>query len=605
MGSDDDNNKELGLMTRVAQEFRDVAASMSDSVLQACRADAVLFSFETGQSARRAILSYGLCADDALTQPLEQFCLGKHADGRAYEPGGVHLHQRQDGTEFVFVLVPLREREQTFGAMALAISRRNWAEQSVFAACAQVARLVSMNLRSALLRTQLEDDLAELNHRTRLLQRLSEIDPLTEVENKASFETHARARLTRGRAPAALLVIDLDHFKEVNDIYGHPFGDSYLKTVAQALRDSLPRRSVIGRIGGDEFAALIGLPEAGPQAIAEVLAGMRTRVQRDVAALGKTDLGQLSIGVSLFPEHGADFSDLFALADSALYQSKEAGRNTTTLHGYAPDSDAAAARLATARRGDFASVTAEFQPIVDLTTGACVGLEALARPIGASQSCVTEGLAWMFRDHLIAPRLTRHILRRALQDIAGLPHGLRPDLWLNLTKFDILDASFVTDVQAELDRCGLEWSRLVAEVHEDVILGDRHGQVFSTLQEIRRRGGRIALDDFGTGYAGLTHLRDWPVDIIKLDQSFNKAVAQDAHAQVVIKALMMITRSRRIEIVAEGLETEAQVAAITALGCRYGQGYAFDAALPAARLPERLQLYRTAAEPPGEHPALV
>lgn len=584
-------------MVLAPQEFRDIADGMSDSVLDACRANAVLFSFETPDANRRFTFGYGAQSDAKLMQSLEDFCFKKSNAGLAYEPGGLSLHTCDSGSSFVLVLIPLRAEGHSYGAMALAISRENWAEQRAFAACSQVAHLVSMNLRSAQIRAKLEADLKVLSQHTRQLQRQSEIDSLTEVENKASFESHARSRLTDSGQPAALVVIDLDYFKEVNDVYGHQFGDTYLQTIARAVCGSLPKGTLVGRIGGDEFAALIDLPTNAQNSISDLMQGLRAAVQRDVSLLGKSELGQMSIGVSLYPEHARDYSTLFALADSALYRSKDRARNVTTIHGHALD---CGNQQAPWRNGgcvhDLKQITPHFQPIIEFETGICSGVEALARSRGRSEGAVTKAVAWMFRDHKVAPRLTRHILSRSLRSLAALPSRLTPDLWFNLTKFDLLDADFVPNLQTLLDCYGFGWDRIVAEVHEDVILGDRGGQMFQSLQDMRRRGGRVALDDFGSGYAGLKHMRDWPVDIIKIDQSFIRNIEHDAHAKVVVEALMMITRSRGIDVVAEGLETNAQVAAINDLGCKYGQGFVFDAALPAADLPDKLVGYGPAAQ---------
>ena len=264
----------------------------------------------------------------------------------------------------------------------------------------------------------------------------------------------------------------------------------------------------------------------------------------------------------------------------------------TTIHGADQPSPADGEGLPIPGRvDDLSQVTARYQPIVDLTSGICTGVEALARPSNQDAQSVTKGLAWMFRDHKLAPRLTRHILDTALYSLARLPAPLAPDLWINLTKFDLLDVEFVFDFQTLLDHFDMPWTRIVVEVHEDVMLADRNGQTFHSLQEMRRRGARVALDDFGSGYAGLKHMRDWPIDIIKIDQSFVRDIDQDDHARVVVEALMMITQARGIEVVAEGLETQTQVASVKTLKCRYGQGFVFDPALADFDLARRLPDY--------------
>lgn len=580
-----------------SQDFRTIADAMAASVLDACRAHAIVFSFETGQSGRRCVLGYRAAPHDELLAALETFSREKAGHRLAFEPGGIRLHHPTGGGEHIFVILPLDADAHGYGTLALAISRSNWSEQRAFAACAQVARLVSMNLSAAHTRSKLEHDLEMLSRRTEKLQRQSEIDPLTGLENKASFEARAAARLAQSGRAEALIVFDLDFFKEVNDIYGHLFGDSYLRTIARAIRSALPTTALVGRVGGDEFAALIALPEYGESYLKGLITRLRSTVQRNIALLGKPDLGQLSIGCAVFPEQAREFKTLFGLADSALYRSKNAGRNTTSFYGEGVRAAPAMLRADGKIPDLSANVRAGFQPMIDLARGTCTGLEVLARSATAAPGSGTAGIAWMFDDYTIAPHLTRHMLREALKTLARLPAALRPDLWVNLTKFDLLDAEFAFDLQLLLDTYGFGWERIVVEVHEDVILSERGGQTYHSLQEIRRRGGRVALDDFGMGYAGLAHLRDWPIDVIKIDRTFIKGVDSDPHAKVVIEALLMIARSRGLDVVAEGIETEAQAAALRALGCGFGQGFLFDPALPAEALERRLEAFAQAAAP--------
>jgi len=231
---------------------------------------------------------------------------------------------------------------------------------------------------------------------------------------------------------------------------------------------------------------------------------------------------------------------------------------------------------ATFKATDFSPISPWFQPILDLTSGDCVGLEILARFTGTQEDGGTapvgsgaRQLNWMFGHHYIAPRLTRHILKSALAHLNALAEDncfRARDIWLNLTKFDLLDPEFVFDVQLLLDQGG-------------------------SLQEMRQRGARVALDDFGTGYAGLTHVRDWPVDIIKIDKSFVKNIDTDSHARVVVEALMMIARSMKQKVVVEGIETPSQLSCIRDLGCDYGQGFLFDRALSPKQLAARRSEY--------------
>ncbi|MEM7489390.1 MAG: EAL domain-containing protein [Pseudomonadota bacterium] len=482
-----------------------------------------------------------------------------------------------DGDSVVFMCFPLTLPDQGDGAMAVAIPRERWKAGGVFERCTNVVALVAMLIANSKSRYQLEADMSDMRSRANHLTRVSEIDELTGLENKASFEKKVKLRLTQTSRPAALLAIDLDHFKQVNDHYGHQFGDQFLQTVGAALRASLPPSAIIGRTGGDEFCVLIDLPDAGRGYLQSTIRRARAAVQRNIAVYGKSDLARMSIGVSLFPMQATQFDMLFRQADLALYGTKGTERNTTSVYDTSLDG---VIDSTDTRSGDMPRiadrVTVQFQPIIDLNTDARQGLEVLARwRTDDGQVIGPKAFAWLFKDHRYASRLTMHIVETALRqlgDVIAQP-GEMPALWINVTDQDLLSPEFVFDLQAVLSSHGVSWSDIVIEVSETSMLGERSGQVFHSLQEMRRRGGRIALDDFGTGYAGLAHVSHWPVDIIKIDRSFIKMTDDGRQGQVVVKALLMIADAMGQDVVAEGVETPLQLEAVRALGCSFAQGF--------------------------------
>ena len=221
-------------------------------------------------------------------------------------------------------------QDKKIGSIAIAVAATEWKASRVFESGAHVASLVAMLMAHSHLKQQLEIDLAEASERAKRLARTAETDQLTKVENKSSFEAKCRQRLTQDWRPAAMLALDLDDFKKVNDVYGHQFGDTFLKVVAETLKTTFPKDSIVGRTGGDEFCVLVEIPEAGRHYLHSVIRHVRLALQRSIAMLGKHEIGGVSIGVGLFPNQATEFEKLLCLADCALYASKRTERNTTT-----------------------------------------------------------------------------------------------------------------------------------------------------------------------------------------------------------------------------------------------------------------------------------
>ncbi|WP_353472920.1 bifunctional diguanylate cyclase/phosphodiesterase [Salipiger sp. H15] len=459
-----------------------------------------------------------------------------------------------------------------------------------------VRGLVTLFLRESEARRLAEGEIRELRADCAALRVRAESDAMTGMKNSSAFHDHAASRLAQG-GYHALLLFDIDHFKRVNDLYGHSFGDDYLRRIAVTIRDAMPPDALTGRIGGDEFAALVRLPTRWRDFLDDLLARCSSAVQRTAALMGKPELGRISAGISVHPWHARDFDDLFDLADAALYVSKRAGRSTATVFDPARH-DRFSKRILDER---FWRATRQnrivpyFQPIVDLTDGQCFGYEVLARWIDDNGRVLNPTqFEHVFGDYRLADSLTRTLLSASLDLLAErivAEGGAGPALSINLTAFDLVNPEFVFDLQAALSDRGLGWSSLILEVTEKVILGDRNGQIYRSLSELRARGVRLAFDDFGTGHGGLRHLRDWPVDILKIDRGFVAHLAGNASDSVIVEAILNIAARCGMRVIAEGVETPEQLALLQELGCHYAQGYFFDGPMPPVALPGARRRY--------------
>ncbi|KAA2312996.1 bifunctional diguanylate cyclase/phosphodiesterase [Pseudooceanicola sediminis] len=429
-------------------------------------------------------------------------------------------------------------------------------------------------------RFALEQDLSDSRKRALRLQRISETDPLTGLENTSTFEGKVRERLTDPDQPSAFILIDIDHFKMVNDLYGHQFGDTYLKTVSKAIYDSFQSGSVVGRLGGDEFGVLTDLPKLGDSYLRSLLSRCRNTILRATAYLNKPELGRVSIGAAHFPDHSTEYEHLYQKADLALYASKASGRGMATVYseevGNRFDQSELAKTFQTACRAG--QVVPYFQPIIDLATGEARAFEVLCRWENPRHGVITaEMFSAIFEDHNLATLLTRHMIQSALKYFSEGQRSLKvpAKMSLNVTYFDLMDREFVFDFQAALSDFNVDWSSIIIEVQETVVMGEQNGQVFRSLEELRRRGAQIALDDFGTGYGALRHLKNWPVDIVKIDKSFVRDLCTDYRDRAIVSSIIRLAKELGFSVVAEGIETRDQSTHLVAMGCEFGQGFIY------------------------------
>jgi diguanylate cyclase (GGDEF)-like protein/PAS domain S-box-containing protein len=439
-------------------------------------------------------------------------------------------------------------------------------------------------------------------------------DALTGLANRALFTdrlAHALARTDRGAEPVAVLFVDLDDFKAVNDGSGHSAGDRLLADVADRLRRVLRPGDTIARLGGDEFAVLI--EDAGDPRHAEATAErLLAALAAPFAPLEGGDDEQLrisaSVGIATGEAGRHDAAELLRHADVAMYAAKEAGKGRSAV--FAPDMDSAIigqlrlkAELARAvEQGQF---TVHYQPTVELATGRFAGVEALVRWQHPERGLVPpmDFIPLAEQTGLIVP-IGRFVLREACRQMrewqAAHPSEPPMTVSVNLSARELDEPSLVDAVRDVLAETGLDPAHLVLEITESLLLVDLPATT-GTLLELRRLGVRLAVDDFGTGYSSLAYLENLPVDILKIDKSFVDRIGEAGpdvagnrvrQQPVMVSAISQLGHALRLQLVAEGIEQPEQLSTLRGLACQFGQGYLFARPLPADALGELLAAQR-------------
>ncbi|WP_349360965.1 EAL domain-containing protein [Stappia sp.] len=434
-------------------------------------------------------------------------------------------------------------------------------------------------------------DVTEQRNKDEEIRRLAEEDTLTGLANRSvllkTLETALARRLADGGS-GALLLIDLDHFKDINDALGHDGGDQYLRATAQRLRAVAGKRDLVARLGGDEFAVLA--PDLGdPQQVGLIAERIRIALFEDLPIEGRPLSSSVSIGTTVFPADGATSGALLKHADLALTEAKTSGGKATVA--FTRDLDERRVRrktLAEALRGAIAhgDIETAFQPIVDTATTAHSGFEVLARwtldgaPVPPSEFVALAeetGLALPLGEVVVTKALA---WARRLED-AGLAPG---PLSINVSASQLRHDGFATFLAEALQRNAIAPAGIEIEVTENVIFGRWATRIAETLDDVHRLGARIALDDFGTGYASLIHLRRIKVDRLKIDQSFVRDIESDPDDAAIVRTIINLAHSLGLDVVAEGIETAPQLAFLRRSACDLAQGYFF--ARPTTRFEE-------------------
>ncbi|WP_234286469.1 EAL domain-containing protein [Halomonas sp. MCCC 1A11057] len=414
------------------------------------------------------------------------------------------------------------------------------------------------------------------------LTHLAQTDSLTALRNRSFFNSALRTLFrgfnTDGKG-FSLLLVDLDHFKAINDSFGHPAGDATLLHVSRAFRSVFRRDDVIARIGGDEFAILLpGLDdETKLNAIAERVASM---IAREFVFEGNTLRISASVGGAMVPYHATDETGLIRVADLALYAAKSE-RNRAVIF----DKDALASQLeqselsaALACAADRDEFVVHYQPKVCLDTGRHLGFEALVRWQHPSLGLLAPGAFLpLMEDPRLIGEMTRAVARGVCRDLqAWKKAGLLPGpVAINLPEALLINDNGFDMLASAIHEHGLDWCDISVEVTEDVFLNRYADLMRATMTRFREHGVSIALDDFGTGFASLLHLRDFPFDELKIDRGFIADIGLDDRSEQIIRAMLDLSRNLGKRCVAEGIETEAQREYLLEMGCEIGQGYLF------------------------------
>nr|WP_226898524.1 EAL domain-containing protein [Mangrovicoccus algicola] len=411
--------------------------------------------------------------------------------------------------------------------------------------------------------------------------RLANIDTTTGLLNRKAFDEALRQATERRMADGAgfaLLLLDLDRFKNVNDLFGHAVGDELLAEIAARLRAGLGAGDVIGRLGGDEFAILLpGVKHAAD--IAAIAARLIEALNRPARLAGRQIHPGTSIGAALCPADATESADLLLKADLALNRAKECGRGLCVqfdalLQRRVVEADRLEAGLRSAL--DEGRVHVAYQPRVTLEDGRICGAEALVRWTAPDGERIPPDVFLpIASERGLLPRLSRVIAETVAADmLAWRRAGLHPGkIALNLHPDDLKTPELLMETMAMFETRGITGAELMLEITEGCFTGRGTDRVAMVLDTLADRGYDLALDDFGTGHAALAHLRKIPVAELKIDRSFVAGIGTSRNDRAIVAAIAEIARGMEIRALAEGVETEEQRAALAAMGVTLGQGY--------------------------------
>ncbi|OWV80689.1 diguanylate cyclase [Rhizobium sp. R635] len=448
-------------------------------------------------------------------------------------------------------------------------------------------------------------DVTELNASRQKIHQMAFYDPLTSLPNRSLFNDRLRQMITsagsRGQR-AGVMLIDIDHFKVVNDTMGHPVGDQLLCQAAARLNASVRDYDTVARLGGDEFAILLPDLRQGDD-LGRIASGILEKFKDGFLLDGKEVFISCSVGIALYPGDSADANDLVKYADSAMYLAKRSGRNNFRF--YSKDLTANAEermRLESELRRAIEREELElhYQPKVLLDSGAMVGSEALLRWRHAEMGMIPpDRFIPVAEDTGLIVELGRWVLREACQTAVELnaesqaPHKVA----VNLSAKQFQSAGLVKSIADILGETGCRAEWIEIEITESLLL-DQKDETLQTLSELRSMGFSIAIDDFGTGYSALNYLARFPIDTLKIDRSFINSA--DRRNEELVKAILSIARCLGQNVVAEGVETAEQAAFLAANGCGSAQGFLYSRAVPKADIIALRQRSPAGGSHPGE-----
>jgi diguanylate cyclase (GGDEF)-like protein len=427
------------------------------------------------------------------------------------------------------------------------------------------------------------------------LNYLANFDPLTDLPNRTLLYDRLGQAMTRApwhKRSVAVLFLDLDRFKNINDTLGHAFGDLLLKAVAERLTRCVREGDTVARLGGDEFVLILD-DLAQPGDILLVAQKILGALSSPFNLEGRELFITTSIGIALYPDDGKDYETLLKNADTAMYRAKEQGKNNYQL--YSPALNAKASeRLAlenslrrALERGEF---LLHYQPIVDLATGSVIAVEALVSWIRPNVGMISpaEFISLAEETGLIIP-VGEWVLRTACtQNKACQSAGLSPIcVAVNLSARQFQRQDLAKTIADAIDKIGLDPKYLELELTESIIM--KNAEITAaTLRRLDALGIEISVDDFGTGYSSLSYLKRFPVTTLKIDGTFIRDITTDLDDKAIVTAIITLAHSLKLKVVAEAVETEEQLQFLRSLHCDQIQGYLFSKPLPAEEMTQLL-----------------
>jgi len=479
---------------------------------------------------------------------------------------------QEAGLEIPFVLVSGAVGED----MAVAAVRLGAADYVLKDRLGRLGTAVENALEQAKLRRRQQEGQKALEH-----QALH--DGLTDLPNRLMFRQQIETALA-DRPRFAVLLLDLDNFREINDTFGHKIGDGLLGQIGPRLRRQLDAGDLVARLGGDEFGILIRDADAGH---AMKVADAILRVERPFLIEGHPLEVTASIGITVFPEHGSTAETLLQRADVALYVAKRSGNSAAVYRAeddpYDPNRVALQADLrhAIARR----EIILYYQPQVAIATGEVTGFEALARWRHAQRGWIppSEFIPVAERMGLIKPLTACLVELAAHQSVAWHGSGISIPVAVNVSMRNLLDPRFPSSLKDIVVASDAEAQRMKLEITESALMTEP-ARVLQTMQELRGLGFGFSIDDFGTGYSSLAYLQRLPVEEIKIDRSFVGELSSNAGSEAIVRATIELAGGLGLGVVAEGVEDESTWQILRRLGCSTAQGYLLSRPMPASEV---------------------
>ena len=422
----------------------------------------------------------------------------------------------------------------------------------------------------------------------RKIQRLEYRDTLTQLPNRLLFVDRleqAIVRAERHRESIALMVVDIDDFKLVNDSFGHEAGDKLIKAVGDLLSKSMRRADTVARLGGDEFAIIIENIDGHDDAIS-IADNVTTILEHNVRLDNQETFTSASVGIAMFPDDGADASTLLKNADTAMFRAKEQGKRCFQFYK-SEMSVNAMERLdlenSIRQAIENNELMVHYQPTIDIHNNEISGVEALLRwqhpekgmisPNDFLQVAIESGLIVPIGEWMI--KTICHQLR--VWKDAGMENQ---NVSINLAAKQFKDQDLIAVFKMAMDEHQIDASELTIEVTEKTLISSE-GEIEDTLVKLHDMGMTICVDDFGIGFASLTNLKDLPIDVVKIDNVFIAGVPDNDQDVAVVTAIAGLTRGLKLKLLAEGIENERQLNMLKGLGCQYAHGFYWSKALPA------------------------